>query len=67
MKIVQFENGKYGVRTFWFLGWWFLDLTSVTFKWRQCDAWFHCCLTDDLEKVKQQIGQSKMKYKIYRD
>lgn len=21
MKIVQFSNGKYGVRTYWFFGW----------------------------------------------
>lgn len=62
-KLVRFHNGKYGIRTYWFFGWHFLDLVSEGYHWRRCDKFFSHCQADketamqkssDYEIVEQQ-------------
>lgn len=43
MKLVQFEDGTYGVRTFWFFGWWFRDLACPGFSWKVSSRFFYGC------------------------
>ncbi len=54
MKIVQFENGKYAVRTFKFL-WWseYLDLKNNRFQWSKNNKYFKDCVADSLEDLKE--------------
>jgi len=69
MKIVQFNNGKYGIRSFWFFGWRYYDLDTlcscecggITYesysrgtKTRNVyDIYFHDCQRSDLNYVKR--------------
>jgi hypothetical protein len=41
-KVVQFPNGKYGVRVWWPLRL-YVDLTNPRFEWTPRDAWFRDC------------------------
>lgn len=43
MKLVRFEDGTYGVRTFWFFGWHFRDLTTDGFSWPRSSKFFRDC------------------------
>lgn len=44
MRLVKFENGKFGVRTYWFFGWHFMDLASPGFHWKRKSDFFPCCM-----------------------
>jgi hypothetical protein len=44
MKKVKFANSKYGVRTYWFFGWHFLDLESPVYSWKGGTTYFPCCV-----------------------
>lgn len=54
MKIVQFSNGKYGVRTRWFFGWWFIDAKPVSDITERLEgaAFFRDCMVDTLEEAR---------------
>lgn len=43
MKLVQFEDGTYGVRMYWLFGWHFKDLRNPRFEWTRGGEFFHCC------------------------
>jgi hypothetical protein len=44
MKMVIFDNGKYGVRKFWFFGWHFVDLFNNKYSWHSKDLLFRRCM-----------------------
>jgi len=62
MKIVRFENGKYAIRTFWFFGWNFLDLTNPRFNWTRRERHFKDCVSS-LEKCLKIKGECYQHYK----
>ncbi len=62
MKIVKFENGKYGVRGSWFFGWRFKDLAD-NYWWRQGHKWFKDCQGTE-ERAREVIQNYKCKYTI---
>lgn len=62
MKLVQFENGKYGVRAGWFFGWEFVDLKEPRFKWKRSDEHFYDCMGSK-ERCEQVVAQSKLKFR----
>lgn len=45
MKLVEFEDGSFGVRVFWvpFIGWYFRDLISPDFVWSSSSKFFNDC------------------------
>lgn len=45
MKLVEFDNGTYGIRLFWFFGWCYLDLHGWNFDiwWQMRDKNFTRC------------------------
>lgn len=42
MRLVKFKDGTYGVRRWWFLGWWFQDLHSLNVLFFR-SRYFHDC------------------------
>lgn len=50
MKVVEFSNGKFGIRTYWFFGWHFQSLSISTISWRKGDRCFDSC-----QGTKQQV------------
>jgi hypothetical protein len=75
MKIVKFENGKYGVRMHWAFGWHFLDLVDRRYKWLQRSEHFRDWQTVDLEWCQRYVApirknlpdKIKLKYTIYKE
>lgn len=63
MKIVQFEDGNYALRTYWLFGWHFKSLTA-NYNWKGRQQVINYCLTPDYEKIKKLSQQKRMKYKI---
>ena len=64
MKIVQFANGQYGIRKYWFWGWFFVDLKNpYTFEWVRGTIYFSNCM-GDLAKVKEVYFMLTGKYRI---
>lgn len=51
MKIVQFSNGKYGVRTYWCFGWFFKSATPG-YHWRDEKYVKDYCMFDTLESAR---------------
>lgn len=45
MKLVEFSNGKWGIRTYWWFGWHFLDFDDNTTSRRQSSVYFRYCQT----------------------
>ena len=43
MKLIEFSNGTFGVRRYWFFGWHFMDLKSTNFAWNKGDLYFSHC------------------------
>ncbi len=67
MKIVQFSNGKYGVRTYWFFGWYFIDTKPVcnTLCRPIGDDYFYHCQVDTIGEAGDLARRFKEKaYKI---
>ncbi len=67
MKIVKFENGKYGVRLYWFFGWRFLGVPyykGYTWSGRGNTGSF-CQGTK--EEAEEAIKMYKFKYTIVND
>jgi len=55
MKIVQFSDGKYAIRKSWFFIKsleQFVDLKDPELEWRPAAPYFHCCTSNDIERVK---------------
>jgi hypothetical protein len=68
MKIVKFENGMYGIRSSWFLGWRFVDLRCPGCRWKSGDSDFKDCLgtIDQCLEIKatlETLGKT-LKYEI---
>ena len=64
MRLVKFENGKYGIRVgSWFNGYTFKDLVSLDHTWEIGSKYFKDCLGsyEDCEKI-----LNKLKYKVIR-
>ena len=61
MKLVEFNNGTFGIRKNWFFGWWFADLRSQGFTWRRGGAYFtHCQGTrEQAENYLKQLGKGQ--------
>ena len=58
MKLVKFENSKYGVRKGnWFIGYTFIDLKSPRFTWVSGDRFFEDCQGgyEDAKKILQPL------------
>lgn len=54
MRIVKFNNGKYGIRLFYF---WYFDLTRTgIFKWRTRSSCFFNDCQGTAEEVKNQVN-----------
>lgn len=66
MKIVKFNNGKYGVRTYWFFGWSFIGIDG-DYTWRSKEDIIKYCMTNDLEKCKELIKSYTIAYKLYKE
>lgn len=60
MKIVQFEDGRYALRTYWFFCWHFKSLRTG-YSWSNRQRVIDFCLTGDYEKVKKLYQQNTMK------
>ena len=43
MKLVEFENGKFGIRLHWWFGWYFRDLRDTSMMWTHKNQWFSHC------------------------
>ena len=72
MKLVEFENGEFGIRVYWFFGWYFRDLESnKNYSWRREDSYFQDC-QGSREKAEEYMNKKPidalkpMKYKIWR-
>ena len=67
MKLVEFENGKFGVRVYWFFGWHFRDLISdKKYNWSRKDSFFRDCQGTH-EKAEYCFGKKfKKKYMGYK-
>lgn len=67
MKIVQFSNGKYGVRTYWFFGWHFKSRTPG-FNWTLGSECIDCCFVNTIDDAKKLANRKqKTDYKILED
>lgn len=64
MKLVQFENGEYGVRTNWFFGWRFLDLKDSQHRWRPSDGFFCDCKGSEEEALSAMKRVRAPKYRV---
>jgi len=63
MKLVEFENGKFGVRNYWLFGWHFVDLESPEFSWSRRNHWFKGCEGSREEAIRG-MHRKCIKYKI---
>lgn len=63
MKLIQFDNGKFGVRAHWFFGWRFYDLRNDGFFWPKSSIFFCDCM-GSREKAENFISFKKMSYKV---
>lgn len=66
MKKVKFENGKFGIRRYWFFGWHFQDLTWLSFQWTRSSRHFKDCMGSekDVDSVLLDFKSNKFKYKV---
>ena len=69
MKLVEFENGTFGVRVRWFFGSYFCDLISPGYTWTYNDKCFKDCQgsRDEAEACLAEACLSpkkRMKYQI---
>lgn len=62
MKLVKFENGEYGIRTYWLFGWRFLWLSGGFTEWRGSHR-FHLCRGKKEDALKI-IADRNMKYEV---
>lgn len=69
MEIVQFKNGKYGIRRRTWLeklfnkGGSFKDFKPILKKWRKPDdKFFHDCQTESLDEIKEWLIKTKNEY-----
>ena len=62
MKIVQFENGKYGVRVYWLFGWYFLSKHGV-YNWKDVEGVADYCQLETFEEAKKLLQMRQNKYK----
>lgn len=62
-RLVQFHNGTYGVRSYWFFGWHFLDLYFPrTFTWTRGSRLFvESCTARDKDKAVWALNQVRRK------
>lgn len=69
MKIVKFEDGTYGIRRYWFFGWFFNSLYNTKYVWRSDKNVYEFCKgTKELcETVMEKINHNKEKDKIQRN
>ena len=65
MKLVEFENGKFGVRLYWFFGWYFRDLqASRNYFWSRKSRWFSECQGNREQAEALLSPKQKFKYQI---
>jgi len=67
MKIVKFDNGKYGVRLHWFFGWCFYNFWSKNCVERAGSAHFHMAQTNDKDLAINEYNKltgKTAKYKV---
>lgn len=64
-RLIQFPNGKYGVRTWWFLRWYFVDLVDPRFTWSMKDRFFPDC-QGTLERAKDVLTLQTGKHVVVR-
>lgn len=64
MKIVQFSNGKYGVRTYWFFGWRYLDLIEQDYSWPKNDEFFRDCIVDSVDEILRLVPSLEITHKV---
>ncbi len=69
MKLVKFEDGTYGIRRYWFFGWFFNSLYNTNYVWRSGDRVdVFCKGTKELcETVMEKIKEDKEKEKALRN
>lgn len=62
-KLVKFNNGRYGIRSYWFFGWFFVDLVTNGFNWAPGSMFFSDC-QGSREKVESILNRGKIKYEL---
>ena len=62
-RLVQFDNGKFGVRLGWFFGWKFRDLHHTNFAWGPGGTWFHHC-QGTREEAETALSGAGMKHRV---
>lgn len=62
MRLVQFDDGKYGVRSYWLFGWRFVDLENPYFHWEPGDKFFKCCM-GEREEAERILAYSTGKHR----
>ena len=70
MTLVKFNNGKFGVRAYWFFGWRFINLHAPHIKVRSGDAYFHQAQTDCkryAEDMLNRLSGETAKFKVIDD
>lgn len=65
MKIVDFGNGKFGLRRFWFFGWYYVDLKDHKFSWPSGSPLFKSECIGTLEQVRG--VRDYLKPKVYKE
>ena len=66
MKLVKFDNGKYGVRMNWFFGWHFKCLTGSGVNWSEWQDVLRFCQGTKEQALRVMKGY-KLKYKIVKE
>jgi len=66
MKLVEFEDGTFGIRKFWFFGWYFVDLFSKGYSWTQSSEHFPDCkrTREHAENILSNLKPKKLPYKV---
>lgn len=64
MKIVEFENGRFGVRKLTLFGYKFLNMDCPHEWQRQGSAYFNQCMKNKDTAIKAMTALSKNEYKV---
>lgn len=59
-NVVKFDDDTYGIRRYWFFGWWFQDVHTGMYAWRFGTEEFHdYCRARSIEAIKPLLKQKE--------
>lgn len=67
MKLVRFDNGKYGIRLSWHFGWKFLDLDNGNACSNPKQVALYCQGEEEIVRKRYKNYLDTRKYKIVKD